>query len=657
MPRRYRRSILKNIVAFSGGQIIISRNALAKFNPETLEPWNGQIFTASSGVNVVPLGFEVYAPVSVENWDAIITDAKLTTLLAAGFDHVRIAFDPTPCLRASNEEALINSLNVAQHAVDTVLKRGLKVILDLHVATTGDWSTTKIEAAFKNGPEWLRYLEIAKHFGTLCARYPTAKVALEVYNENSNNETFGNQQWAQRAKAIWNAIRTVNKKTTLLVGGSFYCGIDGLLDLQAKDFDQNTGFVIHNYEPNIFTHQNAANYAMYVERLHYPPVPSQRSSIILGTRSRIEASTLGVDEKASAVRDRTERINVYLNTPQNGDFLDRRIGVILAWCRRNRVEPKRIFVTEFGVHNDRDARGASPIARAAWLQDVDVRHEVANFCRTVWNFNSPDHWDLTTEDGSWTLRNSYLTALGRQSIQSYQPEALQFFDRMGESLERKRKELINTTITMLKEAGLWEKIDVLYFLAADTPNQARLNWKNMSHSLPLSQQQFIRNRGFARTSGAVEEFETGFMPGSGLLRHGDGHVGLYLRNTQLPATTSIGTRAWSVRLSSARVGSSSFSYGNGNLLVDQSSRNGDEHLIASWLMGAESTLYWNANPLRSAHETSWLEARTEESSIKVRTGASSTPGPAAVHLGASLNASEACDLFTILRFYLIGMQR
>jgi hypothetical protein len=440
-------------------------------------PWDGRPFAARCGVNLVPLGFAIYRPVAAASWDESLPAARLDYLRTVGFDHARIAFDPTPALAAADDAALSAALAVADHAVDATLRAGLKVILDLHVATSGAWSTAAIEADYPHGPRWRRYLDVARAFGLLCARYPPAQVAFEPYNENSNNETYGNRNWARRVLDLWSAIRAANASTTLLIGGSFYSGIDGLADLDASDYDANTGFVVHNYEPSIFTHQNATWWSRFVERLHYPPIPSDRARAIAAMTALVDSSDLGETEKRRARDDRIGRLSAYFDAPQGPAYLSARLAKVRRWQERNRVEASRIFVTEFGAHNDRDFRGADEIARIAWMQDADLRHERLGYCRTVWDYNSPDYWDITSEEGTWRIRDGFLLALGQVPTFAPPAEAARLLAALGAGGSRRCQAMIGETVRQLQARGLWDKLDALYIFSAAKEGDALTDWK------------------------------------------------------------------------------------------------------------------------------------------------------------------------------------
>jgi endoglucanase len=615
-----------------------------------LEPWSGVSFSARCGVNVVPLGFEIYQPVTIENWDKTVTDARLAYLRQAGFDHVRIAFDPTPALAAASPFALAAVLAVAKHAIEATLRAGLMVILDLHVAVTGPWGTDAVEADYPAGAKWRRYTEIARAFGVLCAGYPTSAVAFELYNENSNNESYGNTDWSRRVQDLWTSVRSVNVKTTLLVGGSFYSSIDGLKDLQASHYDKNTGFVVHNYNPAIFTHQNAASYTRFVERLHYPPIASDKAAAIAGMERRVNASDGTEADKKRLYRDRVSRLDAYFDTPQGPDYVAAKLQEVVRWQAHNGVPSSRIFVTEFGTHNDHDFPGGSLIARMAWIQDVDRGNEAAGFSRTIWNYNSPDYWDITAEDGSWKIRDGFLVALGRTKLEQYEPEAVALFAKMPTRAGLGVKALMSETIRQLKENGLWAKLDGFYSFASEDFEAGQIDWKSGDVSAAdESQLRLVRNEGVANKAG-----QAGVI---GLGQGGrEGHLGLVVNAVGEARQIELGSEASAIRLDGATLSTK----GAGQTpLQFHDSRTGaeEEHLIVSRTMDNALSLYIGG----SMQSTEPSEGAPAEHQPPVPIRLSFDPAnqvPCSIaHFGAGLTSDDAKNLYTIARFYLNGLRR
>ena len=599
-------------------------------------------FAARSGVNVVPLGFDIYQPASIKTWDAALPDTRLTGLRTVGFDHIRLAFDPTPALAATTAAEFDLTLATAKHAIDAALRCGLKVILDFHVATQGDWSTAAIEADYPKGPKWLHYGEVARHFAQLCAGYPPADLAFELYNENANNESFGNEAWARRVQALWSATRAVNGKTTLLVGGSFYSSIEGLRDLKASNFDENTGFVVHNYNPTIFTHQNAASYTRYVQRLHYPPIQSERQAAIDSMAGLIEASDLAAQDKASAQADRTHRLNAYFDQPQGPDYLRAKVAAIGEWQSRNSVSSARIFVTEFGSHNDHDFPGAPFLARLAWTQDVDRAHEAAHYCRSIWTYNTPDYWDITQEDDSWRIKDGFLIALGHVPDSAVEPEAKALFGASATEPSARDRALIGETIRQLKAHALWDKLDTMFVFAG--PHGAALEWKHAAGG-PAGSARLPLAPGRGLTNGANTVARLDFLPSAGSR---DGHVGLFVVGKPSEGAMEVG---WlgepliKVDPASGATSGATSTEPKGDTTVLHAIVSGPSHPTGAFYVNGS-----HAGPAANL-------ANPEAGGFSATLAAANRAGCAVIHTGEALTAEDAKSLFTILRFYVNGTGR
>lgn len=616
----------------------------------------GSEFVAQSGVNVVPLGFEIYKPVTISSWDEAMPQSRLRYLKQVGFDHVRIAFDPTPALNAAGEEQLQTVLGVAKHALDMTLQADLKAILDLHVATSGPWSTYLIEAAYPDGEKWAKFLTIAKRFGLLCGTYDPKIVAFELYNENSNNEAFGNKNWAMRCYALWQAVRSINQRTTLLVGGSFYSSIEGLNDLEADKFDQNTGFVVHNYNPTIFTHQNAASYTRFVERLHYPPIESDRVHAISEMTDRVNASELSGPEKTKVIADRVSRLSNYFDRPQGAAYFNAKLNEVVSWAHNNHVAGPRIFVTEFGSHNDHDRRGAALISRLAWTQDADSAHEACGFCRSLWNYNSPDYWDVTKEDGSWQIRDNFLLALGHISAEQRVAPSSGNGTRWLTPPAPIEGALFNGTVQALKDYGLWEKLDLLYVFAAGDVKNSYTSWKlGPKPAFDSENIDFIKNAGvtnqklkpgFIMTGERLSKYQGELAEGS--------HLGLFLFSDNNLVDIEIKSEPEGSSLSIKRTGVVASLPSNKTLLA-RPRFDVQSSVIANSTPGG-AQLYINGS-ISSADDEVPSKSNVAFRSCSIQFGLGNTAACSAIHAGTTLTPDDAKNLYTILRFCLNGLRR
>jgi endoglucanase len=132
--------------------------------------------------------------------------------------------------------------------VDVVLKEckryGFKLIIDYHGGKIDDNSYA--EATKKAISNWLI---IARHY----AGESTDGLFYDIYNEPPHMDPA---HWKDAANYIITAIRTIDKRRTLLVGASNFNSIYELSRSEPLN-DGNIIYTFHFYEPFFFTHQGA----------------------------------------------------------------------------------------------------------------------------------------------------------------------------------------------------------------------------------------------------------------------------------------------------------------------------------------------------------------------------------------------------------------
>lgn len=95
----------------------------------------------------------------------------------------------------------------------------------------------------------------------------------------------------------------------------------------------------------------------------------------------------------------------------------------------------------------------------------------------------------------------------------YDPDAKAIIAAMVPMPPVGRQDLINNTVVALKAAGIWDQLDLLYFVAAHSQQAGYLNWKNPS-TFPLTATGsvgFTVNQG-CQGDGATGYLSTGWVP-------------------------------------------------------------------------------------------------------------------------------------------------
>lgn len=100
------------------------------------------------------------------------------------------------------------------------------------------------------------------------------------------------------------------------------------------------------------------------------------------------------------------------------------------------------------------------------------------------------------------------------SSQRYDDDAMILFSAMTIAPSAERKALISSTITALKASGVWSKLDALWFMAAETEQAARLNWRHPgAHTLAnINSPGFASDDGFSTYNSGGHCVDTTFVP-------------------------------------------------------------------------------------------------------------------------------------------------
>lgn len=114
------------------------------------------------------------------------------------------------------------------------------------------------------------------------------------------------------------------------------------------------------------------------------------------------------------------------------------------------------------------------------------------------------------------MLNPALTA----SLRARDGDAARLIDRMTVKPPPGRAALIDQTIRRLKSHGIWQKLDVLWVMAAHDSQAARLNWKgNSSFDLTaVNSPTFTADRGYAG-NGSTSYLNTNWVPSSSAVRY------------------------------------------------------------------------------------------------------------------------------------------
>lgn len=300
-----------------------------------------------------------------------IVQADMNLIREAGFDHVRIPFDPgflgwQPDARGG-QSAVLPQIGKLDAAVELAIQSGLVAILDFHPAESLKKrieTEPKIQAAFVN------------LWGNLATRYrnrPVEKLVYEVLNEPQYWELGSPADWLSlRGKAL-GAIRKRDSAHLVLLSGRFGGGIKGLLE-EPTVKDPAVAYTFHYYEPMLFTHLGAP----------WEPFISGVQGMFTGLLYPASANSWSVVHwgniqlKPDADED-TVAAAMTEYQPWGAARIAEDLVQVQHWSAEHRA---RVICDEFGVLQP----GLDAVSRSRWLKDVRMTLEHMGLGWSVWDY-------------------------------------------------------------------------------------------------------------------------------------------------------------------------------------------------------------------------------------------------------------------------------
>ena len=241
-------------------------------------------------------------------WSAVMPASRLTLLKSTGFDVYRLAIDPGPLLAAESMSDLATLIGQVTRAIVNILEAGLLVIADVHVLDhhpVPGWTNVDLTDGI-SGSKFNRLVTVEQRLAaSIEAIGEPSRVCLELFNEPPYAFKIRGDRWRTQLKYLFNAVRPLAPRTTLVVGGSGFNSIDdkeGLLAIDPKAFDTNTIYSWHGYDPYQLSMQGTPGHYQYIHRLAFPPRQQDRAKAINDLTLAINADrTLSAAEKASKI--------------------------------------------------------------------------------------------------------------------------------------------------------------------------------------------------------------------------------------------------------------------------------------------------------------------------------------------------------------------
>lgn len=302
--------------------------------------------------------------------------ARRAAALAAGFNTVRTFVDAGPFMDALSPGALNTPGELVLILVQNIARfvgAGFKVIVN-YAAEVAPPNPAFAREAVLDGPDGVGFRKYCGGLADVCRGLASAftpqQVAIELFNEPPHEWEWGSRApWSVQAAAMWMRAREVAQAHTLIVqsrSGGFF---GALPELQPQQFDANTLFSFHPYDPGGFTHQGIGeNEGLY--RITFPASdhPGGIVRAIADTRERVDAiERLDAREKEALFRHHVAALRdmFYPPNPMGPARMDRAWRVIDAWVERERIAPAQVLASEFGVTSDFNRNGALGCALAS----------------------------------------------------------------------------------------------------------------------------------------------------------------------------------------------------------------------------------------------------------------------------------------------------
>lgn len=336
---------------------------------------------------------------------------EFTRIRAFGFDFVRLSVDPGPLLASSGagRQAVLATLRTA---IEHLTAAGLNVVFNLHPVTqVAIYSPDGIEQA-PNSAQIAGYTAMLADVAAMLAAIGPAKVAIEPYNEPGYYPCDGgSRDWQAIQAAQVKAIRAVSQDLTIVATGACGGDIAGLVDLDAKAFDDaNMLYSFHMYDPHDFTHQRLED--GWFSGLPWPADRLTRQQAEADLTTRMDAAGLNiVQQQANWLRLGGE-IAAYFATGWDQAAMAAQFAQAATWAKNNDIAPERLFMGEFGVIT-MDAKGDSGATvqdRNRYLQTARQLAEGYGMAWAYWEYANPYGMTFIQPDGPSAIADPNLLA-------------------------------------------------------------------------------------------------------------------------------------------------------------------------------------------------------------------------------------------------------
>ena len=291
----------------------------------------------------------------------VLAEEHLQVIAEAGFDTIRVP------IRWSAHAMTEPPYTVDETffwridwVIENGLERGLNVIIDMH----------HYEELYSDPPKHQeRFIAIWRQIATRY-RYQPDSLYLEPLNEPHGQ--LSPTWWNGLLGRVVTAIREVDGVHTLIVDAAAWGSIQGLLQLEIPEGEENAIASFHFYEPFPFTHQGVegTNPEFGTTGVQWPGPP---------------ATPLAPNEQAQElawVRKWFEDYNTLptQSNPCSPREIAKQLGWVEQWTERS---GKPLFMGEFGTYSAADTQ-----SRVNWTTTVRQEAEARGFSWAYWEFGA-----------------------------------------------------------------------------------------------------------------------------------------------------------------------------------------------------------------------------------------------------------------------------
>jgi aryl-phospho-beta-D-glucosidase BglC (GH1 family) len=285
-------------------------------------------------------------------------DGDIALMAKLGFDNVRLSIDPVPLEQYPRNKEGFNTDFLARldHAVDTMLAKGLAVQIDIHPEP--EYKRQVRESSEGVDRFVMMWRRLAAHY----ANRDPELLFFEVMNEPEVSDPY---RWAGIQVRAAAAIREAAPHNTIIATGPNWSNIASLLTQQPLP-DANVIYTFHFYEPEDFTHQGAGWGTIWHIYTHGVPYPTTESSMQEMLRQVPEAHDRYAFERYWLDHWDEHRIRLM-------------IDAAAAWGKENNIP---LICNEFGAYR----AFSPPQSRMNWIRDVRSALEADGIGWTMWDY-------------------------------------------------------------------------------------------------------------------------------------------------------------------------------------------------------------------------------------------------------------------------------